>query len=913
MPEWKSEVRRRIAGLKIAPAREAAIVEELAQHLEDYCGELLAAGVAPAEAERRALAQLCGPEALRRELHRVERRVPQDSVVLGTNQRRNMIADLWQDFRYAARALWKNPGFTLIATGALALGIGANTAIFSAVDRLLMRTLPVNEPEQLVNLSGRGEQGGGDPDFNWPTYLDYREQNDVLSGLIAFKETPMNLSDGGQSERITGALVSGNYFDVLGVTPALGRAFLPEEDRTPGTHPVAVLSYGLWQRRFGADPKLVGRAITLNTFRFTVIGIAPAEFRGVRRGITPDVYVPAQMLAQAWPTSIPGGLNDRHFTWANLMGRLKPGISRAQAQASLTALAKRIAQSHPNTTYPVVALTDGSQGETEGIKGWRTPLKLLMATVALVLLIACVNVANLLLARAATRRRELAVRLAVGASRSRLIRQLMTESLLLSLMGAALGLLLAVWMSGALAAYGPPTGESANPPWDARLDWRALSFTMALSLLTSLLFGLLPAWKSSNFSGGPNLTAALKEEGGGSGSPDRIRFRSALVSAQLALSLIVLVCAGLCVRSLQNLQKIDAGFEAAKVLVMGIDLSLSGYKEAQGQQFFNDLLERVSALPGVESASLAHGVPLSGNRIGTSVGIEGYTPTNKRPPAFGMNMVGPRYCATLKLPLLAGRDFTEHDTANSLPVVIINSTAARLYFPNQNPLGKHLYFFGPPGQKPPGVEIVGVVGDSHYRSLTDAARPSLLLPASQRYEPSLSLHLRTAGAPTVLTEAVRSIVRGLDPHLPVTNVRTLAEQRDNSIYSERMTALLLSAFGGLALLLAAMGIYGVMAYAVTQRTREIGIRMALGAQRADVLRLIFRQGGWLVIAGVVIGTAGAFAATRYVKSVLYEVSVTDPLTFALAPLILAGVAILACWIPARRATKVDPLESLRCE
>jgi predicted permease len=898
-----------MAGLRIEPAREAAIVEELAQHLEDYYGELLAAGIGPAEAERRALSELRERETLRRELCRVERRAPQDPIVLGTRRRKNMIADFWQDLRYAARALWKNPGFTLVAALTLGLGIGANTAIFSAVDRLLVRLLPVDDPERLVVLSGRGEQGGGDPDFPWPTYLDYRDRNDVLSGLLAYKETPMNLSESGQSERVTGAVVSGNYFDVLGVTPALGRAFLPEEDRTPGAYPVAVLSYGLWARRFGADPKLVGHEIALNTYRFTVIGIAPPEFRGVRRGITPDVYVPAQMIAQAWPTSVPGGLNDRRFSWANLMGRLKPGVSRAQAQASLTALSKRIMQEYPNSTWPVVGVTDGSQGENEGIKGWRTPLKLLMATVALVLLIACVNVANLLLARAAARRRELGVRLALGASRSRLVRQLMAESFLLAALGAVLGLLFAVWLGGALAAYGPPTGESANPLIDARLDWRALAFTMALSLLTSLVFGLLPAWKSSN----PNLTVTLKEDTAGFGAPDRIRVRSALVAAQIALSLVVLVCAGLCLRSLQKLQKIDVGFDASKALVMGIDLSLSGYKDAQGRQFYDELLERVSALPGVESASLARGVPLSGDRMGMSVGVEGYVSPNKRPPAFALNVVGPRYCGTLKMPLLAGRDFTERDTANSLPVAIINAAAARMYFPNQNPLGKHLSFFGPPGQAPPTAEIIGVVGDSRYRSLTDSARPSLLLPYAQHYEPALSLHLRTAAAPSALVEAVRGVVRSLDPNLPVTNIRTLAEQRDNSIYSERMTAGLLTAFGGLALLLAALGIYGVMAYAVTQRTREIGIRMALGAQGADVLGLILRQGGWLIAAGVVIGIAGAFAATRYVKSALYEVSATDPLTFALAPLLLASVALAACYVPARRATKVDPLESLRHE
>ena len=817
---------------------------------------------------------------------------------------------LWQDLRYGARILLKRPGFTTVVALTLALGIGANTAIFGVVDRLLVRMLPVTEPERLVNLSGRDEKGRHDTSFSYPIYKDYRDQNDVFDGLLAYSETAMNLSEGGQPERVMGVLVSGNYFDVLGVTPALGRRFLPEEDRTPGTHSVAVVSYGLWQRRFGADPKLVGRTITLNTYRFTVIGVAPAEFRGVRRGVSPDVYAPMQMIAQAWPARKPDDLNNRNFSWLDLMGRLKPGVTREQAQTAMSALSSRIMQVQPNT-WPMIALEDGSQGEIGEISDLRTPLKLLMATVALVLLIACVNVANLLLARAQTRSREMAVRLAVGASRYRLIRQLLTESLLLSLLGGLLGLWLAVWLSDALAAYSPPTGAtggSAPPLLDARLDWRVLAFTATLSLLTGLLFGLVPAWRSSK----PNLTVALKEESGAAGS-GRTRGRGALISAQIALSLVVLVCAGLCVRSLQKLQRIDAGFDAAKVLVMGLNLSLNGYKEEQGRQFYANLLERVSAAPGVEAASLARVVPLTGSGMRMSVGVEGYTPSDGKPINFDMNIVGPRYCATMKLPLVAGREFTANDDMSAPPVVIINEAAARTYWPNRNPLGKHL-MMAPPGQgEPRAVEIIGVVAGSRYRSLTEAFRPGMLLPAAQHYTSDLSLHLRSAGDPASLIGSVRRELRALDPQLPATRVRTLEEQRRNSLYSERVTALLLSAFGGLALLLASLGIYGVMAYAVTQRTREVGIRMALGAQTGDVLRLMLRQGTWLIVAGVAFGLAGAFAATRLIKSFLYEVSATDPLTFVLAALSLASVALLACYIPARRATKVDPIVALRCE
>ncbi|HKQ79007.1 MAG TPA: ABC transporter permease [Blastocatellia bacterium] len=814
---------------------------------------------------------------------------------------------LLQDLLYSGRISWKRPGFTAVITLTLALGIGANTAIFSVVDRLLVRMLPVNEPERLVNLSGRDEKGNHDTSFSYPIYKDYRDQNGVFDGLLAYSENAMNLIEGGQPERIMGALVSGNYFDTLGVTPALGRAFLPEEDRTPGTHPVAVVSYGLWQRRFGADPRLVGRTITLNTSSFTVIGVAPAEFRGVRRGLSPDIYVPLQMTAQAWPSRKPGDLDNRNFSWLNLVGRLKPGVTVAQAQTSMSSLSSRILQLHLNT-WPMITLEDGSQGETGEITDLRTPLKLLMATVALVLLIACVNVANLLLARAASRSREMAVRLAVGASRYRLIRQLLTESLLLSLLGGLLGLLLAMWLTDVLAAYSPPTGGSGPPLLDARLDWRVFAFATTLSLLTGLLFGLVPAWRSSK----PNLTVALKEESAAAGSR-RTRGRGALVSAQIALSLVVLVCAGLCARSLFALQRIDAGFETAKVLVMGLNLSLNGYKEEQGIQFYANLLERVSAAPGVEAASLARIVPLGGGGMRMSVGIEGYTPIDDKPINLDMNIVGPRYCATMKLPLIAGRDFTVNDNAGAAPVVIINEAAARTYWPNQNPLGKHL-MVGSPGQdKPQPVEIIGVVGASRYRSLTEAYRPGMLFPAAQNYTSDLSLHLRSAGNPALLIESARRELRALDPQLPATSVRTLEEQRRNSLYSERVTALLLSAFGGLALLLAALGIYGVMSYAVTQRTREIGVRMALGARASDVLRLLLRLGVRLIVAGVALGLAGAFAATRLIRSFLYQVSATDPLTFVLAALLLASVALLACYIPARRATKVDPMIALRSE
>jgi predicted permease len=884
----------RFFGMLNRGRREREFAEELESHLAMHIEDNLRVGMSPEEARRQALIKL-GGATLTQELHREQRGLP-------------MLETLLQDMRFGLRMLRKNPGFSFVAILTLALGIGANTAIFGVVDRLLVRALPVNEPQQLVNLTGRDEKGGEDTSFSYPIYADYRDQNEVFAGLLAFSETPLNCSEGGSPERILGVLVSGNFFDVLGVTPALGRTFLPEEDHTPGAHPVAVVSYGLWRRKFGADPKLVGRTITLNTHRFTVIGVAPAEFRGLRRGLSPDVYVPIQMIAQAWPGREARHLQSRGFSWLNLMGRLKPGVSRAQAEASMSALSSRIEKAHPNFTWPMIALADGSQGETGIISDWRTPLRLLLAMVALVLLIACVNIANLLLARAQTRSREMAVRLAVGASRARLIRQLLAESLLLSLAGGLLGLLMAVWISGLLAKYSPPAGSSAPPLLAAGLDGRALAFTLALSLLTSLLFGLAPALQASR----PNLTLALKEETGGIGGW-RLRRGGALVVGQIALSMILLISAGLCVRSLQKLQQIDTGFEAAQVLVMDIDLSLSGYTEEQGGRFYANLLERMAALPGVETASVGRIVPLGGNGMRLSVDIEGYTPPDGKPVNLDMNLVGPQYCATLKLPLLAGRDFTSADNRGTPRVVIINQAAARAYWPNQNPLGKYLSMSAPGEGVPQPVEIIGIVGDSRYRSLTESFRPGILLPSWQNYRPDLSLFLRSAGNPTTLVETARRELSALDPQLPITQIRTLAEQRRDSLYSQRATALLLVSFGGLALLLVALGMYGVMAYAVTQRTREMGIRLALGAQSGNVRALILRQGAWLIVAGLAMGGGGAWATTRGLKSFLYEVSATDPVTFVVVTALLCAAALLACWIPARRATKVDPLIALRQE
>ena len=913
MPEWKQEIRRRLADLKLEPAREIEIIDELSQHLADRYAELLASGVTEAEAERQTLAELSWSETLRRGLRRVERQVPQEPFVLGTNRRTNMIAALWQDLRYGARMLLKSPGFTAVAALSLALGIGANTAIFSLVDKVMIRRLPVEDSDRLVVVSVDSGRGLGTV-FTYPDFADYRARNEVFEGLICYAQRALTLNEGGQAERIQGTIVSGNYFTALRVRPAPGRGFLPEEDKTRGSHPVVVISFGLWQRRFGADPGLVGKAVNLNGVNFTVVGIAPPEFTGTVPGIAPDVYVPVMMQGQvspSWKFDPLFGPRSRNLSWLEVLGRLKPGVSREQAAAAMTALGSQIAKANPNPDgsprfEPKFVLEDGSRGHTYLLRDLRFPLQMLTATVGLILLIACANVANLLLARAGARQKEIAVRLAVGAGRGRLIRQLLTESVLLSTLGGAGGLALAASISGLVISYTPPNTFSTLT-LDNRLDWRALSFTLAISLLTGIIFGLAPALNASR----PDLVSALKDETTLPGKGvRRLSLRNLLVVAQVALSVIVLVGAGLCVRSLQKLQAIDAGFDPAKVLVMSADVSLSGYNKERGLRFYSELLERVKLLRGVEAVSLAAQVPLGGG-ISSPLKAEGYAPKPGEDMSSDFNIIGPDYFRTMKIPLLHGREFGPSDTTTAPQVVIINETAARRFWPDQNAVGRRLTLGRAPDEEV--REIVGVVKDSKYRRLNDEARPAVYAPFAQDYRANMTLHVRTNGEPGAMLAAVRRETQALDASLPLYNVKTLEEQKSSSLYTSRMAATLLTVFGLLALGLAALGLYGVMAYSVNRRTRELGVRMALGAQTVDVLKLILTHGLKLALLGVGIGLLLAFALTRWMESLLFGVRPTDPLTFMVIAVGLTLVALVACWIPARRAARVDPLVALRSE
>jgi predicted permease len=810
---------------------------------------------------------------------------------------------LGQDLRFGWRMLRKNPGFSLIAILTLALGIGANTAIFTLLDKVLIRSLPVEQPQQLVVFAK--DASGAPVSFSYPMFAELRTHDQSLSGVAAYTQQPFSLSDGSRTDRVIGQIVSGNFFEVLGLRPALGRFFLPVEDHTPGSHPVTVISYGLWQRRFGADPAVIGKTINLNAYQYTVVGVTPKEFTGTTRGTVNDVYVPTMMQVQAQPGRN-SKLEDRGSGWLNLFGRLKADAGRAQAQAALTALSAESKKAFPGSTDPAaIILVDGSRGFTGRITDLTLPLKLLMGVVGLVLLIACANIANLLLARSAARRKELAIRLAIGASRWRIVRQLLTESLILAAIGGSAGLLVAAWVTRLLLGFQEQTNFVPRS-LDGSLDGRVLWFTFGLSLLTGLVFGLAPALQATR----TQFATVLKEDAQlVGGSARRLSPRHFLVIVQIALSLVVLIGAGLCVQSLRRLQAIDPGLEPAKVLTASFDLNLNRYNEARGQEFFAKLTERVAALPGVESVSLARGVAFSAFVWLRSANIEGYQPQPNERMAFDFNVISPNHFRTLGAPLVRGREFNAQDTADAPRVVIVNEAMARRYWPNEDAIGKRLKY----GNLDRFAEVVGVVRNTRDKGLIVDPRPAIYIPLQQQYMGDLTLHVRTASEKASMLAALRREAQALDAQLPVFNLMTLADQKDGLLYTERMAAVLLTLFSSLALILAAIGLYGVLSYAVTQRTREMGIRRALGARAGDVTWMVIGQGMKLTLIGLSLGLAAAFALTRLLEKLLFGVSPTDPLTFALITLLLAAVAFVACWVPARRAATVDPLTALRQE
>ncbi|MBO0862223.1 MAG: ABC transporter permease [Chloracidobacterium sp.] len=895
MPEWKREIRQRLARLQLAPAREAAIVEELAQYLDDYYAELLAGGATEAQAWRQTLAELDGSELLAQELRRAEGRVAPEPIALGTNRRANMIADLWQDLRFGARVLMKQPGFTLVAVITLSLGIGANTAIFSFVNATLLRPLPYPDSERLVFVFETEPQLPKAP-VTGPDYLDWKESNKVFESMAAGTEGSANLTGVGDPQRVSAIPVSAGFFETLKITPMIGRTFIADDDQ-PGRDKVAVLTNELWQTRFGADPGVIGRRIMLNGQSFEVIGVTPPKFIFPPVwGLKPDLFVPLALRMNE---------QTRGNHWLFVMGRLKPGDSREQAQTEMEGLAARLAKQYPDTNSDIGAKVVSMQEHL--VANTKASLLILLGAVVFALLIASANVANLFLSRVVSRRREIVLRAALGASRFRLIRQSLVESLLLSLLGGVAGLLLAGWTVEALIAITPAKYLPLTGKVDLNLS--VLLFAFGVSVLTGVLTGLVPAWQAARI----NLNEFLKEgtmrATGGARGPS---FRSALVVTEITLGLILLAGSGLMIRSLRKLLEVNPGFDPANVLSMNVDLPESRYHDLnQVETFFKNLIGHTQALPGVESAAIASQLPLGGGSNGV-IQIEG------RPRVAGMSgplvqhtWISPDYFRTMRIPLMQGRAFNESDTSSSTKVVIINRTLSRLFWPNEDPLGRRLSLGN--GDTPDWREVIGVVGDAYQWGLTRDPLSEVYFPHSQMPASAMHLVVRSSVDPSSLSQAVLSQVRELDRELPVGAPLRMESVISESTHASRFQTLLMSVFGALALLLVSVGIYGVMSYTTAQRAHEIAIRMAIGAQRRDALGLVIYQGMKLTLIGVAIGLMGALALTRLLKTLLFGVSATDPLTFAGVALLMALVALAACYLPARRATKVDPLIALRSE
>ena len=811
---------------------------------------------------------------------------------------------LLQDIQYGLRMIAKAPGFTVLAMLAIALGICANTTIFSFINGLVLRPLTgIKDPERVVAVYTSDYSSGLYGSTSYPDYIDFRDQADTFESLAAYDQTVLNATGESGAERLRGVVVTGKYFEVLGVKAQLGRTLQASDDQTANEQPV-VISDGLWQRRFSASPSVIGQTLRLNGKPYTIVGVTDPEFRGLRLGLPPEFWLP-MTTASDYATS---GRGDRGL---ELTGRIKAGVTPAQAQAQMTTIAARLAQAYPETNVgtlerpseprPITVVQESRVEPSAQVGIWRVSM-LLFVVVGLVLLIACANVANLLLARASVRRREIAVRLALGASRRRLIRQLLTESLLLAMLGSALGLVLTQLTSRLLPGFFPANDVDGL---DLSLDWRVLAFTLGVTIFTGVLFGLAPALQSTRL----NLLPSLKHEGGAHGQRlRRIGLRDVLVISQLALSLVLLIGAALFVRSLRHAISFDPGFMVQNLLIASIETRGASLNKQQGQAFYQQTVERVGSLPGVQSVSLSRIAPLGGGGQRRGTQFEGYQPKQNEDTETNTNVVDLNYFNTMGIPIIAGRDFNAKDREASPLVVIVNEEVARRYY-GGNAVGKRLRM----GSDAPPTEIVGVARTARYRNLREQPLPFIYIPLGQEYQPGMTLMVRTASTPTALVGPLRNELRALNKDVPVYSIQMMEERIGGQLAADRMIAVLLSIFGASALLLAAIGIYGVMGYSVARRTHEIGVRIALGAERRDILTLIIGQGIVLVLIGAGLGLVLALALTRVVKSLLFDISATDPLTFAAVVLVLVGVALLACYLPARRATKVNPLVALRYE
>jgi predicted permease len=834
--------------------------------------------------------------------------------------------DMIQDLRFGVRMLLKHKGFTFIAIFTLALGIGANTVVFSIINAVLFRPRPVAEPARLVELyssAARNPYGGS----SYQDYLSFREQGEVFSGLAAYRPGRYKLGGADGVEPVIGEAVSGNYFNVLGVKAFMGRTFLPEEDRTPGSHPVVVIGHDLWRRRFGADPALIGKTIELNHQALTVIGVAPPEYNGMIRLLAAEVWVPVMMVPQLNPTDGTSLLKNRGSDWLFIVGRLKPEATLEQARARFDLIAGQLREAYPEswrkraesgpTLEKSVTILPESEtrippGEGDGAYAF---IAVVLTIINLVMLIACLNLANLLLARATTRGKEMAVRLALGAARWRIVRQLLTESVVLAAVAAPAGVLLAIWLMNALASS-LPAFQGIRFAIDLQLDWRVLLYTLAVSFMVGMLFGLAPALQASrqdvigNLKDGANVLA---------GAMRQSRLRNGLIVAQIALSVVSLVGAGLVMRSARNLNPINQGYDSPNLVVAPIRLEERLYDGARNQDFYRRLAERTRALPGVREVVFAARLPVPGLDRGRSpIGIEGYQPSPGEDMALETNTIGSGYLTSMNIPITNGRDFDDRDRADAPCVAVVNEALARRYFADGRALGKRL--IKSTGQLPDQMcEIVGVVRDDKFQALRTEPFPWYAFALSQSHLTSATMLVHTEGPPENLVPGVRRAIQALDQTILVNSVLTLNDSLGPLLYIYRLFGLLVGGCGLLSIILSVIGIYGMVAYAVSQRTREIGIRMALGADKQKILRLVMRHGMILVGYGLSAGLLLALALTQVLTSLVFEIPIliglnaTDPLTFGSTALLLIVVALLACYLPARRAAKVDPMIAMRCE
>jgi predicted permease len=902
----------RIKNLFRKSKTERELQDELQAHLQLHINDNLERGMSPDEARKQAIIKLGGMEQTK-ELMRDQQTLP-------------LLETFLQDTRYALRIMKKSPAFTCVAILTLALGIGANTAIFSVMRQVLLQRLPVSHPEELVLLYSPGprdghvssDEGDGSESFSYPMYLDLRDKNSVFSGLAAKADFPISISVRGQTERASAELVSGNYFDVLHVLPALGRLIEPGDSTAPDTSPVVLLSYPYWQKRFGSDPSILNQSVLVNDRSMTVVGVLQSGFNGIQPGLISDLYVPITMKAFITPAEENGnhrGLMNRSDYWVKVIGRMKPGISREQAAAGILPTYHALLDSElPLKTglsdnekkafaARQIILKDGSRGRPMLANNTGSQLLTLMGMVALVLFITCANVAGLLTARGTARKKEIGIRLSLGASRWRLIRQLVLEACMLSFAGAILGLFLAHWLSAALVHY-----ASANEIADglsAQLNLPSLFFTIALAFVCGIFFGVAPAWSATRV----QLAATLKEQAGAlSSAKSQARFRKILVVGQFAVTLLLVITAWGFVRSLYNLKNLDLGFRSDHVLQFSIAPPLSGYDKARSLALYAQLEQRIAALPGVRSVSALEEPLIGQDSNSSNVTIEGFNDT----PDVQRNSVSPGHFSNLGIPLLQGREFSLADDQHAAKVFIVNEALAQKYFKDGNALGKRMKFGG--GAGPLDTQIIGVVKNSHNAEIQEELSPMVYMPYRQRESlDSLSFYVRTTADPGSLASAVRSTIAQLDATLPIYNVRSVDEQIERLLSSNRLLALLSLSFGALAALLAAMGIYALLAYTVSQRTREIGVRMALGAEPKRVALMVLSDVGRLSAVGILVGLPLAYAASKVLNSMLFNVQSFGAASIAISLIILGAVATLAAFLPARRASRVDPLIALRYE